>query len=595
MWDENITPVFFRKSVEALRKAVESARIKSVFISDEKTLGIPKTGQWTHLYAKLPVQSVCINTSRTLSSGQVMAEKREDFRMLSRVLNEYSMTTVDQAIEILNTEALYRSEKCSGVAKWFKEVKTAVSELSNSRYKENILWSVVAVAPTGFCHIKSSMIGTLLDDIENGLSFDSIKRRFDEKMHPSNYMRSQSAPTVNQTKEAEKVVEKLGIANSLPRRFATINEIPEEEFVWKNNSQEKAKTEVKAAGMFAHLAKQTTETSNANINLPTTVMTWDKFVRTVLPTAQSIEAKVDNPNRLMALITASNRDAENILQWDNTFSWYYHGGIDGEIKKRVEAAGGKHENNEIRCSLIWEGYTDLDLHCITPSGGRMYYSNKRLDGGWLDIDMNGGTHRDNHPVENIRWDSNAPSGRYQFIVDNYAERGNGSNPFKIELEINGQIFTFSDIAGRGYNEIVFEFEYINGQVRMISENVSSTMASTDWNLVSNDFVKVNAIVNSPNLWGKTKNENAGNHRFFILDGCKDLSEGKGKGFFNEMLKSELRLIRKTLEAYTSATSIDGIDNASACGLGYSKESEWELVLRVTSNNSTRLIKVDRFD
>ncbi|MBB6714875.1 hypothetical protein [Clostridium gasigenes] len=62
-----------------------------------------------------------------------------------------------------------------------------------------------------------------------------------------------------------------------------------------------------------------------------------------------------------------------------------------------------------------------------------------------------------------------------------------------------------------------------------------------------------------------------------------------------MLKAELRQIRKTLESYTSESLIEGLDNGSDCGLGYSKDSEWNLILRVTFNNSTRLIKIDRFD
>lgn len=593
VWNEENTPEFFKKSVEELRKTVESAKIKAVFKSDEVVLGMPKTGEWTHLYAKLPKQSVCLNTSRLFTAGQVMAEKTEDYRMFGRALREYSMNTIEQAINILNSEALYRSEKCLGIAKWFKDVKTVIDGCNVTKVKENYMWLAVATAPTGFCHIKSSMIGTLLDDIEGGLAFESIKRRFDEKMNPSNYMRSQSAPTLNQTVEAEKVVEKLGIANSLLRRYASLDEVPESEFIWRAKGEVKTKVETKAAGMFAHLARQS-ETPSKNIDLPATVMTWDKFCRTILPTADCIEAKVDNANRLMALVTASDDSAENILQWNNTFSWYYHGGIDAEMKKRVEAAGGKYENNEIRCSLMWEGYTDLDLHCVTPYGNKIYFGNKRQDGGWLDIDMNGGSHRDYHPVENIRWERNAPEGRYKFIVDNFQERGNGHNPFKVELEVNGQIFVFNDVANRYYNKVAFEFEYINGQVRMLSGECDNSSSSNDWNVASNEFVKVNAIITSPNIWGGNTS-NAGDHRFFILDGCKDLSEGKGKGFFNEMLKPELRQIRKTLEAYTSATPIDNIDGATACGLGYSKENEWNLTLKVKSNNSTRLIKIDRFD
>ena len=310
---------------------------------------------------------------------------------------------------------------------------------------------------------------------------------------------------------------------------------------------------------------------------------------------ENIEVKVDNPNRLMALVTASDAEAENILQWSNPFSWYYHGGIDGEMKARVEAAGGRYEDNEIRCSLMWEGYTDLDLHCITPTGREISFSNKRVGDGWLDIDMNGGSHREPHPVENIRWHCNAPQGRYKFIVKNFCERGNGYNPFKVELEVNGQIFVFEDVALVNYNKVVFEFEYRHGEVHMVSNNVSSVSSASAWNIEGDDFVKVNGITMSPNLWGDNNSINAGTHVFFLLDECKDLSEGKGRGFFVETLKPELYEIRKTLEAYMASAIIDNADNATACGVGYSKDNEWNLIVKVTSDNAVRYIKIDRWD
>lgn len=62
-----------------------------------------------------------------------------------------------------------------------------------------------------------------------------------------------------------------------------------------------------------------------------------------------------------------------------------------------------------------------------------------------------------------------------------------------------------------------------------------------------------------------------------------------------MLKPEIREIRKTLEAYMADAPIEGIENASACGIGQSKDSQWNLVLRVKTDNSTRLIKIDRWD
>ena len=37
------------------------------------------------------------------------------------------------------------------------------------------------------------------------------------------------------------------------------------------------------------------------------------------------------------------------------------------------------------------------------------------------------------------------------------------------------------------------------------------------------------------------------------------------------------------------------ENADACGVGYLKGSDWNVTVRVTSGNSQRVIKIDRFD
>jgi hypothetical protein len=514
--------------------------------------------------------------------------------MLVNALLTYSEETVEQALSLIQSETMYRSDNVLGVTKWFKELIEKRNSVNGSVNKTNIVWLAVANAPTGFTHIKSSMIGTLLDDIQNGLSSEIVAARFAEKMNPANYQRSQSAPSENTIYEAEKVVEKLGIADSLQRRYATIDEIPS--FIWKN--KEKIKTENKqSSGVFSHLATKTKNNTSNAITIPSAVMTWEKFKRTILPTADKIEALVDNPDRFMALVTTVDSTSENILQWDNPFSWYYHGGVDGEIRRRVEEAGGRYENNEIRASLIWEGLTDLDLHCSTPRGEHIYYHAKRSrDGGYLDLDMNGIDRNSETPVENMRWSNNASEGHYKFFVHNYSEKVNGyhGTPFRVELEINGRVYHYEgEPLTDGQKVTVFEFDYIRGQNISIQGNTSSTEEA--WNVPVNTFVKVNGITNSPNLWGENPVTHAGTHVFFLLEGVKDLSEGKGRGFFNEMLKPELRQIRKTLELYTANTPIEDVDGATASGLGFSKDNEWNVILKVTSNHSSRVIKIDRWD
>jgi hypothetical protein len=596
VWLDINIPDFFKPSVNALRKLVNESKTNGIFIATEKILGTPITGVWTHLYVEVPNE--LINRSRTKSAGQIMAEKLEEYRMLSRSIEKFSDEVVNKVVILAESETLYRGEKVLENAKWFKQLKEDISKCKNDTIKENLIWYYVAKAPKGFAHVNSSMIGTLLSDMVDGLSTPSIIARYNDKMNT--YMRSQTAPTAGAIQQAEKIIEDLGLADSLERRFAEYNEIPNEQKLWENKNIVTETIVTKKKGVFAGIAPKNKSTNiSDDLNLPITTMTYSKFERTILPSATNLEVKITDPNHLMALVTAKYPDSENILQWNNSFSWYYHGGIDAEMRRRLTEYNAKIENNEIRCSLMWDGPTDLDLHCQSPDGTHMYYphgSRKDSYGGYLDLDMNGMDKKSNTPVENMRWIT-APEGHYKFYVHNYSERGNYSigTPFKVELEIAGNIYHYEGKPLKNNNkEIVFEFDYKNKQVLNLTGAQSTTATIEDWN-ISKEFIKVNAIINSPNLWEEQKVIHVGSHIFFILEEVKDLSEGKGRGFFNETLKSELHEIRKTLEAYTAQTPIEGADKASACGVGYSIGNDWNLILKVTSGNSSRLIKIDRFD
>lgn len=119
--------------------------------------------------------------------------------------------------------------------------------------------------------------------------------------------------------------------------------------------------------------------------------------------------------------------------------------IDAEIKQRLDDAGGKYLNCEIRFSLIWNNRNDLDLHVTTPAGVHIWYGSKRAPcGGELDVDRNvhGETTK---PVENTRWERGvAKRGQYKVWVENYAfhESSHAGTGFKVEIEINGKIETF---------------------------------------------------------------------------------------------------------------------------------------------------------
>lgn len=123
--------------------------------------------------------------------------------------------------------------------------------------------------------------------------------------------------------------------------------------------------------------------------------------------------------------------------------------INAEIQRRLESAGGRFKNVDIRASLLWNTRDDLDLHCMTPRGEHIYYGSKRAGcGGELDVDRNV-RGEDPKPVENIRWAAgDAAAGQYRFWVEFYTphQTRSGTVDFQVEIDVQGEIQQFSGKA-----------------------------------------------------------------------------------------------------------------------------------------------------
>lgn len=325
IWSEEDAPDYYADAVTELVKAVRKEHVTGVFLSKIAEWGQHVTAEWTH-YAVTPPKSI-LHREVTLTAGQRMAEKREDFKNVSVALGEFGQEAVKQALTILEADALYRSEKVLGAAQWLANLHHARSEAKGKQARENVLWLAIATAPAGFCHPRSSMIGTLLEDIASGqFGFDEIARRFADKMHPLRYQRPQAAPTAGAIAQAEKLVEQMGIAASLKRRFAKLEDI---HTLWKPSAPQKRDH---AGGVFSHLSPREAFLARS-VELPAVVMTWDKFQRAVLGDAAEIDYFVPHGSgNYTAFVTALDPEAPPILQWDksdkrNPVSWYvWHGG-----------------------------------------------------------------------------------------------------------------------------------------------------------------------------------------------------------------------------------------------------------------------------
>jgi hypothetical protein len=331
-WEPTYAPHFFREAVHLLRMRVLGAKVTGVFLAEEAAWGLPKNRDpkrqkdWFHMAVE-PPKALRFKRTPLKNADQRMAELREDYGILQRSLLDFSADSVRTAYTALTTGRLYRAEKAEGVAKWLLDLTEQIGLLQGRR-RENFLWRAVATAPTGYCHVRSSMIGTLLADLQGGMDFDEVARRWGEKMNPLQYRRPQAPPTAGNIARAEKVVAELQSAGALARRFARLEDL---QTVWTPPAPRRP-VPGKESGIFAHLK---TEPVKPTVKMPAVTMTWVKFEREVLPTADRLEVFVPSGRvSLVSLVTAVNPEAPPILQWDsaerrNPVSWFFHlgGGV----------------------------------------------------------------------------------------------------------------------------------------------------------------------------------------------------------------------------------------------------------------------------
>ena len=305
----------FLDAVREIFKVVQHGRVSEPFFTTETTWGQPLTGDWTHLYVQ-PAEQFVTQKSTIKTPSQLAAECVEELKMLQAGLAEYPVAAVRKAVSYLQNSELQRGEKHLDLAQWL--VRLHELPAATGEQRRNLLWRAVAAAPAGWCHVKSGMIGTLLDDIVAGLPFEQVKRRYNEKMHPLQYQRPTAPPAAGNIDQAEKIVDQLGVKRSLERRFAKLSDL---KILWAPQPP-KAPAPAKP-GTFAHLR---TPKASAPVlsDAPAQTITWEKFARTVLPGAERIELLVQAGRQpFAAYVTAVHADAPPILQWESPVSWYF--------------------------------------------------------------------------------------------------------------------------------------------------------------------------------------------------------------------------------------------------------------------------------
>jgi len=596
IWDFKVEDPKYQAVLDALTARIMRCDIKDVYVTKDKKIGVDKNYEdsfngvltWEHLYLELPDKFVYTGVDTEASVRGKYYSTAETF---FRSLQEITIEAIETVLELIYSNTLYKGEEWKEILEQFLKYKKYFNALNISTGERACFaWEKSVEAGPIIGKIRNLSIGTLLEDISKGEELDEAVRKYEAIVAPANYKRSKPIFSKRTLENAKKTIEDLGYMRSLPRKYATLDEIRLEDVNFSNrDSAKRIKGDV-----FAELEEEIALTPERFSRVDEVPL--KKFMEDVLPKAEQIEVLFENrltPN-LVSLIAPVHKDAPSMFKWDNGFSWAYNKNMtDSDIKEAVKNAGGD-VTGVLRASLIWnEGKynkNDFDLHCVTPKY-HIYFQHMKdsYTKGELDIDII--DPKEGVPaVENITWPSMEflEEGVYKIYVKNYTHRG-GKDGFRAEIEFNGIIHQFVYNKELRHREEVQVAEVIytkEGGFKLI-EKIPSTMATRDiWGIKTQQFVPVSVIMYSPNHW-KRERGIGHKHVFFMLAGCRNPQ--KPNGFFNEFLSNDLREHRRVFEALGSKMRVSDAEDQLS-GVGFSTTKRNEVIVKVIGQ-SERIIKV----
>lgn len=594
IWEFQTGSSTFQPVVEALDRYIKAHVVSDVYVSKLKAIGTDhnreevdgKINVYEHFFLILPDKFV---DRSYRSEGDIKSSFRDVRNVFKRSLDEISQEAIETVLELIMQNSLYKGEEWKGVLTEFLRYKRDYEKISESE-RENYAWEKSVTAGAVIGKIRNHSIGTLLVNISEGMELDLAVRKYEQIVAPANYKRPKAIYTKKMLEEAQKTVEELGYMDSLPRRFAKLDDITVNNILFSNRDAARRIS----GNVFEDMAAEVTISPKRFSKVEEIGI--EQFVKDVLPTAKELEVYFENKHRqnMVSLIAPQNPESPSMFKWDNPFSWAYTGNMtDSDIRENVKMAGGSVDG-VLRFSIQWndEDYNpnDFDAHCESPKF-HIFFGCKRdgSTGGNLDVDIIS-PQEGKAAVENITWPDKSKMipGTYKFYVHCFSQNG-GRSGFKAEIEFDGQIYSFDypHSLRQGEDVVVAEVTLSKDRVFSIKELLPSNISTREvWGLKTNQFVPVSVVCYSPNYWDE-QNGIGHRHVFFMLKNC--VNPEMPNGFYNEFLKQELVQHKRVFEALGGKMRVDDVDDQLS-GVGFSTTKRAELVVKV-KGATERILKV----
>ena len=575
VWKCEGLPEPYATVAEAMDRLVQQLPIKTVFRTKERKFGAAHNydsdgRRWDHFHAEVAARHRCDNPQETRGIINTTAQ------VLRRGLDELGDDSFQTVLDLIDSNSLYRGGEHRRSVKEFQDLQR---EYRTAHDGSLHVWSN---AGNPVARFRNTVIGTLIQDLSDGVDLERAVRSFEQKVAPTNYKRTTALITPAMITRAVERLRELDLEQSIERRFARIEDVSVNDVLFVDNSVQAQMRDGLTSLLMESVAAQPVKNVNSVTAIPVA-----EFVSHVVPTARRIEVLVKNQHlgNFVSVTAPVHSDAGKLFRWNNAFAWSYDGEVADSIKARVKRAGG-NTAAALRVSLAWSNYDDLDIHAHCPDG-HIYFGEKK---GILDVDMNagGGTSRD--PVENLSW-TQPRDGEYRILVNQYNRRETANVGFTLEIECEGRITQLSyPLAVSGTVDCI-SFRMTRGvlsDLKILNRSLSGGDVSTaKWGVATETFVPVSTVMCSPNHWegaGAVGNQ----HWFFVLEGCRNPEATRG--IYNEFLRSDLEPHRKVFEVLGNKTKC-AVSDSQLSGVGFSRGRNDEVTARVSTNNSTRAYNI----
>jgi hypothetical protein len=600
VWDVEGAEYPFSQVAATMAVHVKAQAITALFRTSEQKYGAQFTKEvregrvhtWTHFHSPIAP------AHRSNTVGEARGSYGTNTLVFKRGLEELKPDAIATVLDLIKSNALYRGAEFLPGLQGFAALQAQYRKLKTDQEKNIFIWGNTSKFGSIF---RNTMLGSLVvalsgtpanKDAEAKAPEDleSAVKAYEKQAAPENYKRSVALITPRMVEDAMKTLEKLGLEPATHRRFAKISDVSVNDILFVDNAvRGKMAKGSSIKGLLMDVAEKQTKipepTSTVNITI-------EDFIKNVVPKAKSMALFIKNAHQanFMSLTAPEYDDVPQIFKWNNGFAWSYDNNVTDSIRERVKAAGGK-TNAAFRVSLAWQNSDDLDLHVHEPDRNHIYFGSRgrrSKNTGELDVDMNrspsGYEFSNTAPVENVTWIT-PMNGDYRVVVNNFNKRSTNNQGYTVEVECDGAVnqYTSAKSPGSGQDKEVLVITLKGGKVVAIKtgDNITGGAFSQEkWGVATEQFVKVDTMMLSPNYWG---DQGVGNkHYIFILEGCKNPLPTRG--LYNEFLVADLEKHRKVFEVLGNKTMCEPTDDQLS-GVGFSSTRNDTVIVKVVADKA----------